>query len=146
MYGQQLRNRFGIDLPYQGFINYPHTPMKKRTDLTAPATKANVQELRTEMLSRFDTVDKRFDKVDIRFDRMDKRMDKMDERFDVMDSQFTIVLDLFAQQSRDIHQSFEELSQKMDQQFYEVKSEIYAVTGNHERRLVTIERKLGIVI
>jgi chromosome segregation ATPase len=48
-------------------------------------------EMRTGFQSigkRFDEVDERFDKVDRRFDEVDKRFDKVDQRFDEIDQRF----------------------------------------------------------
>ncbi|MCG6940425.1 MAG: hypothetical protein LJE69_04145 [Thiohalocapsa sp.] len=42
------------------------------------------EELRQDMLARFEQVDKRFEQVERRFEQMDKRFEQVDGRFDEM--------------------------------------------------------------
>jgi hypothetical protein len=47
-----------------------------------------INKMHTEVMARFDGVDRRFEAVDKRFERMDVRLDAMDARFDAMDARF----------------------------------------------------------
>lgn len=50
--------------------------------------ESRIDDLRSEMISRFDAVDKRFESVDKRFESVDKRFDAVDKRFDAIDKRF----------------------------------------------------------
>lgn len=41
-----------------------------------------LEDFRSEMLRRFDDVDKRFEQIDKRFEQVDKRFEQMDKRLD----------------------------------------------------------------
>ena len=47
-----------------------------------------INRMHTEMIARFEQIDRRFEAVDTRFERIDKRLDAMDARFDAMDRRF----------------------------------------------------------
>ena len=44
--------------------------------------------LHTEMVVRFEQVDKRFEQVDKRFEQVDKRFEQIDQRFEQIDKRF----------------------------------------------------------
>ena len=47
---------------------------------------AEMKEILTQILSRFDQVDKRFDQVDRRFEQVDRRFNQVEERMDGLTS------------------------------------------------------------
>jgi chaperonin cofactor prefoldin len=50
--------------------------------------ESRIDDLRSEMISRFESVDKRFDAIDKRFDAINKRFDAINKRFDAIDKRF----------------------------------------------------------
>ncbi|MEW6381105.1 MAG: hypothetical protein AB1611_16065 [bacterium] len=46
------------------------------------------KDLRSEMIARFESVDKQFESVDRQFESVDKRFESVDKRFDAMDKRF----------------------------------------------------------
>jgi chromosome segregation ATPase len=70
-------------------INVVISEEKKSREKFETQTEKAVNDLRREMISRFEKVDSRFEKVDARFDRMEKsidvRFEKVDARFDRME-------------------------------------------------------------
>ncbi len=61
------------------------------------------QELREDMLARFEQVDKRFEQVDKRFEQVDKRLEQVDKRFEQVDKRF-----------EGVQQDIRELQRRMD--------------------------------
>jgi len=57
--------------------------------------ESRVDDLRSEMIARFEAVDKRFEAIDKRFEAVDKRFEAVDKRFDDlradMNSRFAII-------------------------------------------------------
>jgi len=54
------------------------------------ALEKRIEDLRSEMIARFEGVDERFEAVDKRFDAVDKRFDAVDKRFDSIEKRFDI--------------------------------------------------------
>ncbi|MCL6583166.1 MAG: hypothetical protein K6U11_05945 [bacterium] len=50
--------------------------------------ESRVDDLRSEMIARFEAVDKRFEAVDKRFEAIDKRFEAVDKRFEAVDKRF----------------------------------------------------------
>lgn len=50
-----------------------------------------INRMHTEIMSRFESVDRRFDAVDKRFERIDARLDAVDRRFDKQDAEIAAI-------------------------------------------------------
>jgi hypothetical protein len=61
-----------------------------RTDMNDgfSALSYAINRMHSEIMGRFEQIDRRFDAVDKRFERVDNRLDAMDRRFDAMDARF----------------------------------------------------------
>lgn len=68
-------------------------------DWSEIAKKSDLDELRHELVARFDTridgVDRRLDGVDRRLDGIDVRLDGIDQRFDVITERFDSMREMF---------------------------------------------------
>ena len=53
--------------------------------------QSQINDLRSDMVAGFDSVDKRFAEVDKRFDVIDKRFQQVESRFDKVDKKFEII-------------------------------------------------------
>lgn len=56
------------------------------------ALEKRIEDLRSEMIARFEGVDERFEAVDKRFDAVDKRFDSIEKRFDIFHWMFGIFI------------------------------------------------------
>jgi len=56
------------------------------------ALEKRIEDLRSEMIARFEGVDERFEAVDKRFDAVDKRFDSIEKRFDIFQWMFGIFI------------------------------------------------------
>ena len=50
-----------------------------------------INRMHSEMMSRFEKIDRRFEAVDNRFDRIDARLDTMDQRLDRHDKELSAI-------------------------------------------------------
>jgi len=71
------------------------------------------EELREDMLARFEQVDRRFDQVDKRFEQVDKHFDQVDKRFEQVDKRFEQVDKRFEQ----VDDRFDEMLRRHDRHF-----------------------------
>ena len=107
----------GTNLPSGASICYPLFPMTRTSpkEDSAPATKADIAELRQLLSSKFEESDKCFDRIeakltehdgrferieaklsehDRRFDRIEGKLEEHDKRFDLYDKQFDRILEM----------------------------------------------------
>jgi uncharacterized protein HemX len=73
------------------------------------------EELRTDMNTRFEQVDKRFEQVDKRFEQVDKRFEQVDKRFEELRS--------------DMNTRFEEHRTDMNTRFEQMTNMFYAISA-----------------
>ncbi|MEW5800797.1 MAG: hypothetical protein AB1847_01715 [bacterium] len=69
--------------------------------------EGRIDDLRSEMIGRFDAVDKRFEAVDKRFEAVDKRFEAVDKRFEAVDKRFDAVDKRFDDLRADMNSRFD---------------------------------------
>lgn len=82
----------------------------------APISAA-IEDLRRDMVRRFEQVDRRFEQVDQRFEQMDRRFEQMDQRFEQMDrrlDQMDVRLELMERRIDSNDQRFLGIDQTLD--------------------------------
>jgi hypothetical protein len=65
-----------------------------------------IRELRSDMIRRFEQVDRRFEQVDRRFEQVDRRFEQVDRRFEQVDRRF-----------EQVEQRFQVFDLKVDRHF-----------------------------
>jgi len=60
----------------------------EKLDQTFGRIDGDLRELRVEMRTGFEQIDKRFEEIDKRFDQVDKRFERVDKRFEQVDKRF----------------------------------------------------------
>src|SRR3569833_4643618 len=73
--------------------------------------QSDVTDIKTEMRTGFDRIEKRFEKVDARFDQIDQRLGKVDARFEQIEQSFEKVDARIDQ----IEQRFEKIDAQIEQ-------------------------------
>ena len=68
--------------------------------------ESRVDDLRSEMIARFEAVDKRFESIDKRFEAVDKRFEAVDKRFEAVDKRFDAVDKRFDDLRADMNSRF----------------------------------------
>lgn len=93
-------------------------------------TRAYLDDMRRELMGRFDANDRRFETMDGRFDAIDGRFDAIDRRFETMDRRFDAIDGRF----EIIDRRFETI----DRRFETIDGRFDAVDGRFE----TVERRI----
>ncbi len=66
-----------------------------------------LRELKTDMNSRFEQVDKRFEQIDKRFEQVDRRFDQIDKRFEQVDKRLDRIEDNQNQEQHRLNEVYE---------------------------------------
>jgi len=118
-------------------------------DVTAPATKADIEQLARSIEKRFDAVDERLEAVDRRFEAVNRRFDAVDKRFERVEKRFDKIEERLSMHDRQFEVALEVLSAMQDG-LQAVRRDLRIIAdrqcNDHERRLLSCERRLGLAI
>jgi archaellum component FlaC len=83
-------------------------------DRNAPATKGDIQDLRSEMNGKFEKIDAKFEQMDGKFEKIDEKFEKIDGKFEKIDAKFEQMDEKFELLRSEMNHAYRDLVERID--------------------------------